>query len=979
MKKGDHLFLVDGSGYIFRAYHALPPLTRKSDGLPVGAVSGFCNMLWKLMQDARNTDVGIVPTHFAVIFDYSSKTFRNELYADYKANRSAPPEDLVPQFGLIRQATKAFDLPCIEMEGFEADDLIATYARLACEAQCDTTIISSDKDLMQLVGPTVTMYDPMKDRQINVPEVIEKWGVPPEKMIDLQALTGDSVDNVPGVPGIGPKTAAQLLEQFGDLDTLLARAGEIKQDKRRQSIIDNAEKALISRELVRLKNDVSVAEGLDDFVLQPPNGPKLISFLKAMEFTSLTRRVAEATGTEAADVGVASVAVDTGDKAHGPDLGAVGGKGDATPSSSVDTPHQSDQKGHDTPAGLAARRSETASSGKVDTTAYVCIRDLKTLNDWLAMAKAAGVVAVDTESTSLDPMQAELIGFSLAIAPGRAAYVPLAHKSGSADLLGGGLMEEQIPARDALIMLKGLLEDRSVLKVLQNVKHDLIMMQRHGVDIAPYDDTMLMSYVLDAGNGAHNIDSLAEKWLGHTTITYKDVTGSGRSAVPFDQAPLDRATAYAGEQADMALRLWLVLKPWLTAKGLVSVYERLERPLVRTLAGMEQRGISVDRQILSRLSGELAQKAAALEDEIYTLTGEKFTIGSPKQLGDILFGRMGVPGGTKTKTGQWSTTAQVLEDLAAEGHELPRKIVDWRQLTKLKSTYTDALPGYVNPQTRRVHTSYALAATTTGRLSSVEPNLQNIPIRTVEGRKIRTAFIADKGNKLISADYSQIELRILAHVADIPQLKAAFANGDDIHAMTASEMFNVPIEGMPRDVRARAKAINFGIVYGISAFGLANQLSIPREEAGAYIKRYFERFPGIRDYMEASKSFCRDNGYVETIFGRRIHYPEIRASNPSIRANSERAAINAPIQGSAADIIRRAMVRMDDALDKAGLSARMLLQVHDELIFETADGEVEATLPVVREVMEGAAMPAVSLSVPLHVDARAAYNWDEAH
>ncbi len=997
MKKGDHLFLVDGSGYIFRAYHALPPLTRKSDGLPVGAVSGFCNMLWKLMLDARNTDVGIVPTHFAVIFDYSSKTFRNELYPEYKANRSAPPEDLIPQFGLIRQATRAFNLPCIEMEGFEADDLIATYARLAREAGGDATIVSSDKDLMQLVGPAVGMYDPMKDRQIGIPEVIEKWGVPPEKMIDLQALTGDSVDNVPGVPGIGPKTAAQLLEQFGDLDTLLARAGEIKQDKRRQSIIDNADKARISRDLVTLKIDVPVTEGLDAFVLQEPDGPKLIAFLKAMEFSTLTRRVAEATGTEAGEIEAATVAVELGPDVHGPDVGSAGGpsspagpsprkergEGGSTSAGAPLSPSlrgEGKGEGQDTPSQLSAQRAEAAVAAKIDTTAYTAIRDVATLKAWVAEATEAGVVAFDTETTSLDPMQAELVGFSLATRAGRAAYVPLNHKSGRDDLLGGGLIENQIPIRDALAALKPLLEDRSVLKIAQNLKYDLVIMNRHGIDVAPYDDTMLISYVLDAGtSGGHGMDALSEKWLGHKTIHFKDVAGSGKNFVGFDQVDIDRATAYAAEDADVTFRLWEVLKPRLAAKGMVSVYERLERPLVPVLAKMEQRGISVDRQILSRLSGELAQGAARLEDEINVLAGERFNIGSPKQLGDILFGRMGLPGGTKTKTGQWSTSAQVLEDLAAEGHELPRKIVDWRQLTKLKSTYTDALPGFINPDTKRVHTSYALAATSTGRLSSSDPNLQNIPVRTAEGRKIRTAFIADKGNKLISADYSQIELRVLAHVAEIPQLKQAFADGVDIHAVTASEMFNVPVEGMPSEVRRRAKAINFGIIYGISAFGLANQLSIPREEAGAYIKKYFERFPGIRDYIDTTKEYAREHGYVETVFGRRIHYPEIRSSNPSVRAFNERASINARLQGTAADIIRRAMVRMDDALAKAKLSARMLLQVHDELIFETVEAEVAATIPVVRDIMENAAMPAVSLSVPLQVDARAANNWDEAH
>ena len=976
MKKGDHLFLVDGSGYIFRAYHALPPLTRKTDGLPVGAVSGFCNMLWKLLKDARNTDVGVVPTHFAVIFDYSSKTFRNEIYPEYKANRTAPPEDLIPQFGLIRQATRAFNLPCIEKEGFEADDLIATYARIAEQAGGDVTIVSSDKDLMQLVTPSVSMYDSMKDKQISIPEVIEKWGVPPEKMIDLQSLTGDSTDNVPGIPGIGPKTAAQLLEEFGDLDTLLARASEIKQNKRRENILAFADQTKISRELVTLKTDVPLDVDLDSLVLEPQNGPKLIGFLKAMEFTSLTRRVAEATDTDASAVEPCHVETDWGADAHGPDVD-VPAKADNAASQPTSAVAASDQ-GY-TPKALAEKRATEAAAQTIDTSAYTCIRDIATLKLWLAEAVETGVLAFDTETTSLDPMQAELVGFSLALAPGRAAYIPLQHKSGAGDLLGGGMVEGQIPLDEALAALKIVLEDASVLKIAQNMKYDWLVMRRHGINTVSFDDTMLISYVLDAGTGSHGMDPLSERWLGHTPIPYKDVAGSGKSAVSFDMVDLDRATAYAAEDADVTLRLWQVLKPRLAAEGLMSVYERLERPLVDVLARMEERGIAVDRQVLSRLSGDLAQAAAAYEDEIYELAGERFNIGSPKQLGDILFGKMSLSGASKTKTGQWSTSAQVLEDLAAEGHPLPRKIVDWRQLTKLKSTYTDALPGFINLETKRVHTSYAMASTSTGRLSSSDPNLQNIPVRTAEGRKIRTAFIAEPGNKLVSADYSQIELRVLAHVADIAQLKQAFADGIDIHAMTASEMFGVPVEGMPSEVRRRAKAINFGIIYGISAFGLANQLSIPREEAGQYIRTYFERFPGIKDYMEATKAFARENGYVETIFGRRAHYPDIRASNPQVRAFNERAAINAPIQGSAADIIRRAMIRMEDALAEQNLAARMLLQVHDELIFEVPDNEVEKTIPVVRHIMENAAMPAVSLAVPLHVDARAAHNWDEAH
>ncbi|MGE8102158.1 DNA polymerase I [Allorhizobium sp. NPDC080224] len=994
MKKGDHLFLVDGSGFIFRAFHAIPALNRKSDGLPVNAVSGFCNMLWKLLRDARNTDVGVTPTHLAVIFDYSSTTFRKEIYPLYKANRSAPPEDLIPQFGLIRHATRAFNLPCIETEGFEADDIIATYARQAEAVGADVTIVSSDKDLMQLLTANVHMYDAMKDKQIGIPDVIEKWGVAPEKMIDLQAMTGDSTDNVPGIPGIGPKTAAQLLEEFGDLETLLARAGEIKQIKRRENIIANAELARVSRQLVELRTDVPIDMKLEDLVLEPQDGPKLIGFLKAMEFTTLTRRVAEVCDCDAGAIDAAVVPVEWGDAARGPDLDA----GDVSTSSDTATSALSAASSSapaaspdgKTPADLAASRANAFAGKPIDRSAYVTIRDIETLELWIAAARETGLVAFDTETTSLDPMQAELVGVSLAIqdnvlSPGstdiRAAYIPLTHKTGVGDLLGGGHAEGQIPMKEALAALKGLLEDPSVLKVAQNLKYDYLVMKRHGVTLQSFDDTMLMSYVLDAGKGNHGMDGLSEKWLGHTPIPYKDVAGSGKSSVTFDLVDIDRATAYAAEDADVTLRLWLVLKPRLAAEGLTRIYERLERPLVPVLAHMEERGIAVDRQILSRLSGELAQKAAATEDEVYELAGERFNIGSPKQLGDILFGRMGLPGGSKTKTGQWSTSAQVLEDLAAEGAPLPRKIVDWRQLTKLKSTYTDALPGYIHPQTKRVHTGYSLASTTTGRLSSSEPNLQNIPVRTAEGRKIRTAFISTPGHKLLSADYSQIELRVLAHVAEIPQLRQAFADGIDIHAMTASEMFGVPVEGMPSEVRRRAKAINFGIIYGISAFGLANQLGIERSEAGEYIKKYFERFPGIKDYMESTKAFAREHGYVETIFGRRAHYPDIKSSNPSMRAFNERAAINAPIQGSAADIIRRAMIQIEPALAAADLSerVRMLLQVHDELIFEVEDEAVEAAMPVIVDIMENAAMPAVSMRVPLKVDARAAHNWDEAH
>ncbi len=968
MKKGDHLFLVDGSAYIFRAYHALPPLTRKSDGLPVGAVSGFCNMLWKLVQEARNTSVGVTPTHFAVIFDYSSKTFRNDLYPEYKANRDAPPEDLRPQFALIREATRAFNLPCIETEGFEADDIIATYAKEAEAVGGDVTIISSDKDLMQLITPNTIMYDTMKDKRVGIEEVHEKFGVGPEKMIDLQALAGDSTDNIPGVPGIGPKTAAQLLDEYGDLETLLERASEIKQNKRRENLIEFADLARISKQLVTLKNDVPLHVPLDGLVLEEPNGPKLISFLKAMEFTSITRKVAEVTDTDASAVEADTVTVDGYENARGPDLDAGNG-----------SPTETSAEGSNTPENLVLSRKAEGAATKINPDGYECVRDEASLEAWIERIYEAGLVAIDTETTSLDPMEAELVGISLATEPGVACYIPLAHKEGQGDLLGGGIAPNQIETNKAIEILKPVLEDLSVLKIGQNMKYDWLMLSQSGINMMGLDDTMLMSYVLDAGRSGHGMDALAKEHLGHECIAYKELTGTGKSAITFDMVDIEKATRYAAEDADVTLRLWRVLKPRLVSEKMTSVYERLERPLIEVVAKMEQRGISVDRQILSRLSGELAQAAAGLEAEIHQLAGREFNAGSPKQLGEILFDEMGLPGGKKTKTGAWQTGVQVLEELAAEGHELPRKIIGWRQLTKLKSTYTDALPGFINKETGRVHTSYSMASTSTGRFSSSDPNLQNIPIRTAEGRKIRTAFVANKGNKLVSADYSQVELRVLAHIADIPQLKQAFANGQDIHAMTASEMFNAPIEGMDPMMRRRAKAINFGIIYGISAFGLANQLSIGRSEASDYIKTYFERFPGIKGYMEDTKAFVREHGYVETIFGRQAHYPEIKSPNPQMRAFNERAAINAPIQGSAADIIRRAMARMDVALTQANLSAKMLLQVHDELIFEVAEEEVDDTIKLVKDVMENASLPAIQLSVPLQVDAQAADNWDEAH
>jgi DNA polymerase-1 len=984
LKKGDHLFLVDGSGYIFRAYHALPPLTRKSDGLQVNAVLGFCNMLWKLLADMPKDDK---PTHLAVIFDKSEKTFRTEMYPEYKAHRPDLPEDLRPQFPLIRDAVRAFEIPCLEQAGFEADDLIATYARLACEAGATTSIVSSDKDLMQLVSDCVTMYDTMKDKRIGPAEVIEKFGVGPDKVIEVQALIGDSSDNVPGVPGIGVKTAAQLIGEYGDLETLLKRAGEIKQDKRRQTLIDNAELARISKKLVTLDQNVPLDVEVDQLAVHEPDYKNLIAFLKAMEFSTITRRVAEKSGIDASAVEAdakltSSTSAATAPAAKAPAAGDLFGP---TP---TPTPVAREGAASDaalTPISLAAARAEKARNAKIDRSKYETVRSLDRLKAWVKRAYDLGVVAVDTETTSLDPMQAHLCGFSFAVAPNEACYVPIGHRdggsAGATDLFApeSKLCADQIPEEAALAAIKPLLEDKSVLKVAQNMKYDWLVFAQRGIQIDGYDDTMLISYVLDAGKGGHGMDDLAKRWLNHDTIHFQHVAGSGKAQVTFDCVSIEKASEYAAEDADVTLRLWSALKARMAAEQVASVYETLERHMPAVLARMERRGISIDRQVLSRLSGEFAQKQAGLEEEIKVLAGEPLNPGSPKQLGDILFGKMALPGGTKTKTGQWSTGARELEELAEQGHPLPRKILDWRQVSKLRSTYTEALPNYVNPTTHRVHTSYALAATSTGRLSSSEPNLQNIPIRTEEGRKIRKAFVAAPGMKLVSADYSQIELRLLSEVANVPTLRQAFKDGVDIHAMTASEMFGVPVKDMPADIRRRAKAINFGIIYGISAFGLANQLSIEREEAGAYIKKYFERFPGIRDYMDETREFCRTHGYVLTLFGRKCHYPDIKASNASIRAFNERAAINARLQGSAADIIRRAMIRMEPELNAAKLSAQMLLQVHDELIFEVPEKEVKDTIVIVKDVMESAPHPAVSLHVPLQVDARAADNWDEAH
>ncbi len=990
---GDHVFLVDGSSFVFRAYFQSIRQDQKynyrSDRLPVGAVRLFAT---KVLQFLRDGAAGYKPTHLAIIFDKSENSFRRELYPLYKAHRPDPPPDLVPQFPLMRATVSAFGLTPIEQDRYEADDLIATYATQARAKGADVLIVSADKDLMQLVGPGVAMFDPAsgdrEERRIGPAEVVDYFGLGADKVVDIQALAGDSTDNVPGAPGIGVKTAAQLIGEYGDLDTLLARAGEIKQPKRRETLTnpDAVKLIRLSKQLVKLVTDVEVAAPLDTLGTPKLEAEPLIAFLKAMEFTAITKRVADLAGLDAAAIEPDPRFVGPGgwrgrngeaaapEAAPSPDASAPAAPAPEAPASASTSAA--------TPQALAAARAAEARAIPFDVAAYQTVSDAATLQVWIDRAAEAGVVAFDTETTSLDPLQAGLVGVSLAVAPGEACYIPIGHSAGEPGLFdGGGLLPGQIGEAEAIALLKPLLENPGVLKIGQNVKFDWHVFARRGVEVAPYDDTMLISYALDSGatNDGHGMDALSDRWLGHKTIAFSEVAGSGRTFIGFARVAIDKATAYAAEDADVTLRLWRALKPRLAAEGMATVYETLERPMILPLARMEARGVSIDRDMLSRLSGEFAQGMARIEADVQKLVGAPFNLSSPKQLGDILFGQMGLPGGKKTATGAWSTSAGVLEDLAEQGHELPARILEWRQLAKLKSTYTDALPSFVDPRTKRVHTSYALASTTTGRLSSSDPNLQNIPVRNEEGRKIRRAFVAAPGCKLISADYSQIELRLLAHVADIGALKQAFADGLDIHAMTASEMFGVPVKDMPGEVRRRAKAINFGIIYGISAFGLANQLGIPRDEAAAYIKKYFERFPGIRDYMEATKKQARADGFVRTIFGRKCHFPRINAANPSERAFNERAAINAPLQGSAADIIRRAMARMDGALDRAKLSARMLMQVHDELVFEAPDEEVEATIALVCKVMVEAPAPAVHLSAPLAVDARAAGNWDEAH
>ncbi len=942
--KNSHVVLVDGSAYIFRAYHALPPLTRKTDGLPIGAVAGFSNMLFKLMNNQTDMDR---PTHFAVIFDAKGNTFRNEIYDLYKANRGETPEDLIPQFPLTREATIAFGAASIEMKGYEADDLIATYARIADEAGARCTIISSDKDLMQLVTESVIMRDPMKNKDIGIKEVIEKFGVEPARVIDVQALAGDSVDNIPGVPGIGVKTAVLLLNEYGPLETLLERSGEIPQKGRREKMLANKEQALLSKVLVTLKTDIDLEVPLEDLGVADPDVDVLFDFLEKMTFRTLTARVRAALGDGATD----------------------GLRKDDAASEAV-------------PADL-----DSPENVVFDAEKYVCVQDVATLREWVEKAMTAGVVAVDLETNSLDSAAAKMVGVCLSHADNEACYIPLGHVGVGNSAEGGDMFgaaaPKQIPMQEALDILEPLLHSPSVLKVGQNFKYDLGVFQRYEgngkvLHPAPYDDTMLISYGLEAGLRGHGMDAMSELYFGHKATSFKEIAGTGKKAKTFDQIEIDVATKYAAEDADVTLRLWKFLKPKLAAAGVATAYETMDRPLPTVTAQMENHGIKVDRTELNRLSGLFAQKMAQLEDEAYEIAGTKFNVGSPKQIGEILFDNMGLEGGKKTKTGAWQTGVDVLEKLADEGQTLPRVILDWRQYSKLKSTYTDALVAQINPDTGRVHTSYSLAATTTGRLSSSDPNLQNIPIRTEMGRKIRDAFVAETGHVLVAADYSQIELRILAHVADLKTMKQAFADGVDIHSLTASEMFGVSLADMTPEIRRNAKAINFGIIYGISAFGLAKNINISRSEASAYIKTYFEKFPGIKDYMEEAKAEAREYGYITTILGRKCHIKGIRDSNQMSRAFAERQAINAPIQGAAADIMRRAMIKMPDAI--AGVEgARLLLQVHDELVFEVPETQADALIDIVVPTMESAHRPAIDISVPLLVEAKAAKNWNDAH
>ena len=926
--RGHHLHLIDGSAFIFRAYHALPPLTRKSDELPIGAVSGFCNMLQRYVEGNQGASA---PTHAAVIFDKGSHTFRHDLYDQYKANRDEIPEDLKPQMPLTRDATRAFNIACEEIEGYEADDIIATLAVMARNAGGVVTIISSDKDLMQIVGDGVEMFDAMKKRKIDRDSVFEKFGVFPDRVIDLQALAGDSIDNVPGAPGIGIKTAALLINEYGNLENLLERAGQIKQPKRRETLINNADQIRLSKQLVTLDSNVPLAFSLDDLEVRDPVPEVLLGFLNKMEFHTLNRRIAVKLGV---DVPVSEESIS------------------------------------------ATKSLDELGTIPFDERLYKTLNSMDELYDWIDLIKERGYVAIDTETTSLDEMSAELVGISMCVQAGEACYIPIGHKEAVPDPFGSlKLSEGQMSIKDVLNVLKPLLQDEAILKIGQNMKYDAKIFARYGINVRSIDDTMLLSYALYGGLHSHSLDTLSDRYLGHNPIPIKPLLGSGKSAITFDKVSIEDATPYAAEDADVTLRLWQMLKPRLHKMHVTRVYESLERPMVPILADMEMTGIKVDRDTLLSLSNSFGHKILILQEEIQRLAGERFNVGSPKQLGEIMFDKLGYEGGKKGKTGAYATGADVLEDLATQ-HDLPKLVLDWRQLSKLKSTYTDALQDHINSETGRVHTSYSIAGANTGRLSSTEPNLQNIPIRTEDGRRIREAFIAEEGKILVSLDYSQIELRVLACVANIDSLKKAFSEGLDIHAMTASEVFDVPLKDMTSEIRRQAKAINFGVIYGISGYGLARNLGIPRLEAQGFIDRYFERFPGIREYMEKTVKFAKANMRVETLFGRVIHTPQINAKG-SIAGFAKRAAINAPIQGAAADIIRRAMIRMPEAIK--GLPAQMLLQVHDELLFEVSEDAADQLIKTATFVMQRAAEPVLRLDVPLVVDAGRGANWAEAH
>ncbi|MCL6249762.1 DNA polymerase I [Altererythrobacter sp. KTW20L] len=951
MSEKQHLYLVDGSSYIFRAYHRLPPLTNP-EGTPVGAVYGYTTMLWKLATDLDKAEG---PTHLAVILDKASHSFRNDIYDQYKANRPPPPEDLVPQFPLIRDATRAFSLPCIEEEGLEADDLIASYARAATRKGWDVTIVSSDKDLMQLVGKCaepddgveggcIDMLDTMKNQRIDIPEVVEKFGVGPELVGDVLALMGDSVDNVPGIFGIGPKTATKLIQDHGSLTAALDAAQAMKPSKLRERLIEHRADAEMSRILVQLKEDAPLPQPLDEFKLDGVPPEPLAAFLSRHGFTSLLKRL---------------------------DAGA------GSPSRTTDlNPARQDLAG--APVSPAGNRQPMPEWPAIDLSAYECVQTMERLEHWIARAFAARVVAVDTETSALDAMSARLVGISMALGPNDACYIPLGH--GGTDMFAE--KPEQVPLDQAIAALKPLLESDAVLKVGQNIKYDLNVLARHGIAVAPIDDTMLLSFDLDAGRsedgigGGHGMDELAQRHLGHTCIAFKDLCGTGQKQISFAEVPLEKATPYAAEDAEVTWRLYKLLKPRLALEGSTRVYERVDRPLIPVVARMEREGIKVDRAALARLSEQFATRIAGVEGEIHEIAGEPFTIGSPKQLGDVLFDKLGYKGGRKGKSGQYSTDQTILEGLAAQGAPIADKVLEYRQLSKLKSTYTDALQAAINPATGRVHTSYSLCGAQTGRLSSTDPNLQNIPIRTEIGREIRKAFVAEEGCVLLAADYSQIELRLAAHMADVDTLKEAFAAGEDIHARTAREMYG----DVTRDTRAAAKTINFAILYGISRWGLAGRLGVEADEAQAMIDRYFQRFPGIQRYIVSTLEQVREQGYSQTLFGRKTWFPRIKSANQAERQGSERAAINAPIQGTSADIIKRAMARMLPALADAGLpQVRMLLQVHDELVFECPAGDVAAASPVIQRVMADAALPAVKLDVPLGVEIGHGTSWDDAH